>query len=226
MRVVCALWLCVLSYVAVSPASLTLVAVFQTSSKMFLQARHGNRSKVNAGRSSLPVGVQVVRPYKLSLIFNPVPEIPIFCTDTSIYAVECCSISRLVEPGRHSKWSPMSCGELVFNITCAHVWEELGIDYTTLRDKHMIQRIKNCLNHSAGSNRNFTTVVVFTTGGPSHVLFLRRWRSSHQSRRRWFLNLASQMCVRCEGRYWLRKSGTCYDFRTYLLDKCHSEAVL
>jgi len=35
----------------------------------------------------------------------------------------------------------------------------------------MIQTIKNCLIHSSGSGRNFTAVVVFTTGGPSHVLF-------------------------------------------------------
>lgn len=66
----------------------------------------------------------------------------------------------------------MSCGELAFNNTCVHVWEELGIDYTTLRDKHMIQTIKNCLTHSSGSNRNFTAIVVFTTGGPPRVLFL------------------------------------------------------
>ena len=89
MRVVCALRLRILSYVAVSPASLTLVAVFQTSFKIFLQVRHGNCSKVNTGRSSLQVGVQIVRPDKLSIVFNPVPEISIFCTDTSFYAVKC-----------------------------------------------------------------------------------------------------------------------------------------
>jgi len=44
---------------------MTLVAVFQTSFKIFLQVRHGNVSKFNAGRSSLQVGVQVMRPYKL-----------------------------------------------------------------------------------------------------------------------------------------------------------------
>ena len=74
----------------------------------------------------------------------------------------------------------------------------------------MLQTINNCLTHSSGSNRNFTTVVVFTAEAPPFFFLDDTVHTKVCVRGFW--TQASQMCVRCEGRYSLKnKSGTCYD---------------